>query len=518
MKKMRDIAITVKLLNQRFILYLFALAGILSLVLFSQILTYGDAVAFVRGTLNSGMSWIFEDHSPPEGIKLGDPAQLTTQLQVQPEHKVFLPLIEYSSSGAVYYVSKTGNDLDGKSWVTAWNELDQIDWDVIQPGDTILLDGGSTEMVYATTLRIGSSGTPDKPINIRLAIEPGRDGRVVIFGGRSTPLPYCGQTDYVFETADVRNIGVLVDAAAWVVIDGLKWGGISIYGHNQSGIRLNSDSSNITVRNVEVYDNGRAVQSNGEWIPDKPGVNFSGMNITFERAIIHDNGQDALQSGGGVGNFTLRESWLYNGRRHPSVDESFNYCAHTDGIQIFNGGSLSGFLIEETIIGPGFTNGVNMGQELASNDIEAVTHNVTFRDVLFTKAADNNIMGHPRTKPRGWVIDHVTAHCPNTKWNCLYLEGSGHRVTDSIISGATVSFPDGLDTYSGNCQWNTEGFQLGKIADPRFSNVDDGDPFSLDDYSLRPNSPCTGKGSGITSVTQLLSRPDLGRTPSGLSD
>ncbi len=422
------------------------------------------------------------------------------------DYKVYLPLVQRHFP-PTFYVSKRGNNEDGTSWATAWNELDQIDWDVVKPGATILLDGGSTEMVYTTTLRIGSSGRPDKPITIQLASEPGRAGRVVIFGGRSTPLPYCWQTDYAFETDGVRNTGILIDDASWVVIDGLKWRGLTIYGHNQHGIEINSASKNITVRNVEIFDNGRAKQSNGAWTPDLPGVDLAGNYVTFERAIIHDNGQDAFQSGGGVGNFTLRESWLYNGREHPTVDESFNYCTHTDGIQIFNGGSLSGFLIEETIIGPGLTNGVNMGQELASNGIQAVTNDVTFRDVLFTKAADNNIMGHPNTKPKRWVIDHVTAHCPNTKWDCLHLEGSDHTVTNTIIQGAVISLPDGLGTFNGNCQWDTEGFQLGQIANPRFSDVNESDPFSLDDYSLLPNSLCAGKGSRLTSVAQLLSRP-----------
>jgi len=507
----------VKLLNLKFIPYRFVLTGILSFVLFSQIVMQGGSEALAYGTVDSGRSWIYEDQPSLEGIEFGNPTRLTAQWQAQPEYEIYLPFIQDSSSGTVYYVSKLGNNMDGKSWISAWNELDQIDWDVIQPGDTILLDGGATEMVYVTPMRVGSSGTRDEPITIQLASEPERDGRVVIFGGRSTPLPYCGQTDYVFETAGVRNVGILTGDSSWVVIDGLRWRGITIHGHNQHGIRLNSDSSNITVRNVEIYDNGQAEQRNGEWSPDKPGVNLSGRNITFERVIIHDNGQDAFQSGGDVGDFTLRESWIYNGREHPIVDESFNYCSHTDGIQIFDGGSLSGFLIEETIIGPGFTNGVNMGQELAANNIQAVTNDVTFRDVLFTKAADNNIMGHPNTKPQGWVIDHVTAHCPNTKFNCLYLEGSGHRVTNSIISGATISLPDGLDTYSGNCQWNTQGFQLGQVANPLFADVDKSDPFSLDDYSLLPNSPCTGKGSGVTSVAQLLGQPDPDRVLSGLS-
>ena len=48
-----------------------------------------------------------------------------------------------TGNGHLYYISKNGNNGDGLSWATAWNELDKINWSVIEPGDTILIDGGS---------------------------------------------------------------------------------------------------------------------------------------------------------------------------------------------------------------------------------------------------------------------------------------------------------------------------------------------------------------------------------------
>ena len=46
-----------------------------------------------------------------------------------------------SAHGTTFYVSKTGSNPDGESLANAWNELDQINWAAIQPGDTIMLDG-----------------------------------------------------------------------------------------------------------------------------------------------------------------------------------------------------------------------------------------------------------------------------------------------------------------------------------------------------------------------------------------
>src|SRR5437762_3080102 len=63
-----------------------------------------------------------------------------------------------AATGTTYYVSKNGNNADGRSWATAWNELNQINWGVVQPGDSILLDGGSSQMTYTTSLTVGKSG------------------------------------------------------------------------------------------------------------------------------------------------------------------------------------------------------------------------------------------------------------------------------------------------------------------------------------------------------------------------
>jgi hypothetical protein len=117
------------------------------------------------------------------------------------------------STGAVFYVSRDGTNSDGRSWATAWNELDRINWAIIQPGDTILIDGGDPWMFYFTTLTIGKSGVPGAPITIRMAQENGRNGRVLVYGGRPTTLPYCGQANYTEPTTGVRDIGIQVGSA-----------------------------------------------------------------------------------------------------------------------------------------------------------------------------------------------------------------------------------------------------------------------------------------------------------------
>lgn len=405
-----------------------------------------------------------------------------------------------------FYISKNGNNADGLSWETAWDELDQIQWEFIRPGVVIYIDGGESEMRYETEMVIGSDGTESEPIRIEVSTESGHDGQVIFFGGRDIDLPYCGQKDYENLPDDaMREHGIKTNGHDYIIIDGQRWSGIQIHGFRDSGIRFDADSRNITVRYVEVYNNGSAEEDSDGWNSGSAGVRLAGENITLQRVIIHDNGQDAIQSLDGenhIHNFLLEQSWLYNGRKHPEVNESANYCTHTDGIQLYDGGEISDITITESFFGPGFTQNILFGQDRTDSGSWAAVSNVTIRDVVFSKSADNGVIGYRDTDANNWLLDHVTIDCLETKSHCIRIENSNHEIRDSIIINGKITFPDGLDSYSGNCLWNTEGNEIGDIVDPQFANVTD-DMFSLDDYTPADDSPC--QGSRIGSVEQLMS-------------
>ncbi len=427
-----------------------------------------------------------------------------------------------------FYVSKAGSNADGTSWATAWNELDRIDWNIVQPGDTVLLDGGTTKMVYTTTLTVGASGTEAAPILIQRATEAGHDGQVVIFGGRSIPL-VCGHAaQYTYQTEGVRRYGIDLGARSYVVLDGGTWRRIAIYGHNLHGVHLSRGSSHNIVRNVEIYDNGQANFDTIRkwWNSDQPGVGLTGASHTFERDIIHDNGQDAFQCGGGLNDLTIRNCWLYNGRPHPrSAALSYNYTMHSDGIQVYGGGVQSGILIEGCIIGPGLMQGTILGQA-PSNNVAAQVDDVVIRNSLFINTTNANIMGYPQVKSRTWTIDHVTAFMTRTnpdgkERTNLFLEGSGHKITNSVFYGSALYLPGAVST-EGNVQFHTSGRSIGATADPQFVNAPayDSNPdlptLIRSDFALKPGSPTQGKGASITSVVQLLG--DAGLIPGPPAD
>lgn len=434
-----------------------------------------------------------------------------------------------AAGGNTYYVSRNGNNTDGKSWQSAWSELGNINWSTILPGDTIILDGGINEMTYTTTLTIGKSGVQGLPITIQRATDSGHNGKVIVFGGRTIPLPFCNQSNYSNQTTGVLSSAIAVGRHSWIVIDGMSWHGISVYGFGEFGVDMSQNPSNDTLRNFEIYDIGRAVQSNGTWSPDTGGhaIYLTGSNHIFEQMDLHDVADDDFDGGepnGPVHNITINRSWLHTIREDPNTQGlPFNECTHQDGYQIYDGGANQGpITIQNSIVGPGLGEGVILGATCYPQGapcVRASVNNVIIKNSLFMNK-DINIMGYPQVKESNWTIDHITVIGLNRgQWQGSYptdvnLEGTGHSITNSIFYHGPFWLPDGLANSSGNCQWNTQGGSaiIGQTIDPQFvtdvSSYDVNTPlaaFANADYSLKSSSACAGTGSSITSVAQFLS-------------
>jgi parallel beta-helix repeat protein len=94
-----------------------------------------------------------------------------------------------STGPKAYFVSTTGNNADGRSWGTAWNGLNQVNWSIIQPGDTIYISGGPTGATYAGGIQISKNGTASAYITIDTGANSpspaGHDGTVIFEGGRN---------------------------------------------------------------------------------------------------------------------------------------------------------------------------------------------------------------------------------------------------------------------------------------------------------------------------------------------
>src|SRR3989344_1634471 len=103
---------------------------------------------------------------------------------------VFLFVGAEDAFAANWYVSRNGSNADGRSWTTAWNEMNRINWSSIQPGDIIYLDGGTSGLTYNTRMVSGAGGTASSPILIQRYEESGHNGRVSLAHGMEINHPY----------------------------------------------------------------------------------------------------------------------------------------------------------------------------------------------------------------------------------------------------------------------------------------------------------------------------------------
>jgi len=422
------------------------------------------------------------------------------------------------ASGPTWYVSRAGSNADGRSPSSAWSELGNINWPLIQPGDTILVSGGT----YTTALIPAKSGTSSAPIKI-LA-----NGPVTIFGGRSFGgVPFqLPETDF-YTAANPPpaytvplNVGIdfSINSPSYVVVDGGGWDGIKVYGFSAAGVKFGG-SSNNTVRNATITDNGSIYLNapSNSYRTRNPGVYPNGTNNTIDRVQVRDNGEDSLQTGQSLTNFTIKNSWLSNSRgnsKYSSAQVPWNNTAHSDGFQSYSGGTTSGITIDGSIIGPGQMQGTILGQ---SGSSVSIVNNVVIKNSLFINDFNADIMGYAGSPSQNWTLDHVTLFMNSYPGNyiaglsgwshAIYLEGGGHKLTNSIVYGGDVTMPAGT-VYSGNCQFGLTGGNIGTTADPRFTRKPNNTSLAdsaAADFTVN-NPACAGKGSSITSVAMLLAQ------------
>jgi hypothetical protein len=398
--------------------------------------------------------------------------------------------------------------------------------------------GLSCGMEYTSALRPTASGTAASPITIRLSEEAGRDGTIVLFGGRATALPYCDQQTYT-PSGSAMPAGVVIPGSSYLVLDGGHRSGFMVYGA-ADGVDLSSDQTNhVTLRNMEIFDNGSySTWANG-YRTDNEGISLVGHDITIERSLVHDNGQDEIQdrytgpingdSHAAMSNIVVRDSWLYNRRDHPLYPGySFNSgaqdidtqdCTHVDGVQVWGGGlHQQGFTVSHVVFGPLLAQGFYPGDwDNASFDGVRITNS------LFINALSHNIIGDQITgdtsTPGGWVIDDVTSYqtgrpAPGmNSHGAVDLSGGGHTVTNSIFSSGYFYQASTFSTASGNVWYGGDPVPGGVQTDPLFVGPPAGGnaPTFAQLYSAdfrAQCSACAGKGSDITSVPALLARID----------
>lgn len=374
-----------------------------------------------------------------------------------------------------FFVSRNGDNSDGLTWQTAWNELDQIKWNQIDPrrGDRLEIDGGSSYMYYQTPLVIQRSGTNQQLFRIGMSTEAGHNGRVIIYGGGK------------------NMTGVTVEANGIAFLAG-KRGGIMICGWKKNGLLLKEGAGSYSqIDRLEICYN----KVNGV-------IYRSGLFTTLSNCNIHDNQRNVLMDPSKATNSFIKRCWIYNSK----------YRTGSDGIIVGNGKANPASFVEDCVIGPGLRRG------FAFRGADSYTTFVT--NCLFINASKTNI-----STVKGIAVNRCTSYMTSLN-KCGQVHGciavtrhqpnnTVQRVENSVFYGGRVLVSPTIPfVVNNNTQFRTNGntaFLSDIQTDPQFVTDVSNYPNDVSigtlintDFSLKPGSPAAGTGSRITSVKALV--------------
>lgn len=186
-------------------------------------------------------------------------------------------LLPTRGSASNWYVDQdAAGSSTGGSWDNAWKGFSSVQWDLVQPGDTIFLSGGSTSKTYNETLSVGKSGLPGAPVTIRVGQDAGHNGLVIIDKN---------WTDY---------FGISLSGVNYVIISGQHGSdpgcGIKVTRASYSGVSINGNSHDFDIGYVEVTGNGNRSNVQGIQVSVAPHTSLGQIH----HCIIHNNYEDEI--------------------------------------------------------------------------------------------------------------------------------------------------------------------------------------------------------------------------------
>jgi hypothetical protein len=389
----------------------------------------------------------------------------------------------------------------------------------VQPGDTIVIDGGGVPcpklspghdcgMVYNSTLSVQASGAPGAFINIVATGEPGRNGGVIIDGGL-TSWSRCGEyapeptPPAVPNGRGTRDVGIALNSAQFVSIDGGRWGGIEVRNHTRYGLDFGG-SAVVVARYLKIHHNTHPSDtSNGA-----AGVTqgYNSHHVTLARSTIFRNEQDAIRLSGDF--VTISENFIHD-----------QYCNHPDGIQAFvptgspnipdDAGEMVGLLINRNVFERIGLQAVFLGEN--GQHQSWVTY-ATITNNLFV--GGEYMIKSKHGSSHHWNVNHNTfvgAGSEAVQWCCAEPGAQAPMtVSDNIFvrdgqrgSAVYLNTGGGATAFVNNCV-DQVGHLSGNLAE---SGTTWRNPWFIDgasNWALQGDSPCAGKGASVFSAADLV--------------
>jgi len=434
-----------------------------------------------------------------------------------------------------FYVSKCGNNTDGTTWATAWNELNQINWSKISSGATISIDGGAQSMTYHSSLTVPAQAPAVQIVRAQAA---GKSGQVIVenlapmaVGSRTAGISIMTPNAVSINGGNwrgivVKNFPIGVNVAAQPVATPLT---STASGTSNNGSSPNIPSGNTTLSGLLIENCGYPTQPLGV-APFGTGI-LDGGRCTVLGTIVKDCAYGAICYGGGA-TLNISNSWFHN-------NFYFGKTSDTGGID--NHGGNSTVNVSNSVLGPG------LNYSIADYKFQGITSTsfgtksgTNMQNCLLIDPARQGISvfyDNSGTFKGSHITSFMTDLSPySDAARCMKDQANSVaelQITNSVIYGGTVEVPLTAQPLAGqpnipvgykhNTQFKTHGnttFLAPREVDPQFktnvglykSNVPITTLLSTD-YSLSSSSPAIGAGSSLTSVAQLLSRFPLTAQP-----
>ncbi len=240
-------------------------------------------------------------------------------------------LLSVAVNSANHYVSTSISGLNnGTSWENAWQDFGSINWNIVQPGDTVFISGGTDTAFYDDTLNIQKSGTYEMPIVYTVGREAGHNGIAylnrtinaaysrnhwVLDGSNGNPQ---NRNLIVSDTTGAENVSIYLS-------NSIKIRKIDVRNGKNHGIRINYKSYHIEIDSCYIR--------NQVW----DGINITVAdtldNLTnpyevykIKNCVISNIGDDLIQLG--TSGVTIEKCALIHGGKETPEG------AHPDGVQI----------------------------------------------------------------------------------------------------------------------------------------------------------------------------------------
>ena len=235
-------------------------------------------------------------------------------------------------SGFHYVDNQATGANDGSSWKNAWPSIEAIEWDLVQPGDTLFISGGKQSRVYDETLVVGQSGTAEKPLFITKGREEGHKGKVVINGNLSKSRLVVLQgrvSDLLLQNPGPRGRGVYVDESRSITIERVR-----VTNSRRAGIFIEESAHCLVRKNTIMTVDDLEEQSDGIYSQRNAHILYEGNTIIIDNGSEYGH-NDGLQSYLDS-DLIIRNNHIVQ-RNQKRVNAQGIFCSHAAGtLRIYN--------------------------------------------------------------------------------------------------------------------------------------------------------------------------------------